>query len=111
MPTERRKPRSKRGTFIQFKEPNWEPILRLARVYVDEFMWMGELELSGGVRVQCYKHFWTRRHIHLDDEANGFVYRGEELYRPVPDEELKEIFDLVIRRPDPREPLGCYEDA
>jgi hypothetical protein len=111
MPAKQKRPRSKRGQIGERREPNWEPILHLARVYVEEFMWMGEIELTGGTRLQAYKHYWTRRYIYLDDEANAFGYRGDGLYRKVAEEELRERFDLVIRREDPaaREALG-WED-
>ena len=68
-------------------------------------MWVCEIELKGGTRLQAYKHYWTRRYIYLDDEANAFEYRGDDLYRKAPEEELREFFDLVIRRPDPAEPV------
>jgi hypothetical protein len=105
MPPKKKRPRSKRGKVVNWTEPNWEPILHLARVYVDEFMWVGEIELTGGTRLQAYKNYWTRRYIHLDDEANAFGYRGDDLYRKVPEEELRELFDAVIRRPDPARPI------
>jgi hypothetical protein len=108
MPPKKKRPRSKRGKTINWMEPNWEPILHLARIYVDEFMWMGEIELTGGTRLQAYKHYWTRRYIHLDDEANAFEYRGDDLYRKVPEEDLRELFDLVIRRPDPTLPARRF---
>jgi hypothetical protein len=101
----RKRPRSKRGRCINWSNPNWEPILHLARIYVDEFMWMGEIELTGGKRLQAYKHRWTRRCLHLDDEATAFGYRGDDLYREVPEEELRELFDLVVQRPDPWLPV------
>lgn len=104
MPAKQKRPRSKRGKFSERWEPNWEPILHLARIYVDEFMWMGEIELTGGTRLQAYKNYWTRRYIYLDDEANAFRYRGDGLYRKVAEEELRELFDLVIRREDPALP-------
>ena len=105
MEPKKKRPRSKRGKCINWSDPIWEPILHLARIYVDEFMWMCEIELKGGTRLQAYKHHWTRRYIHLDDEANAFAYRGENLYREVPEEELRELFDLVVRRPDPTLPI------
>ncbi len=101
MEPKKKRPRSKRGKIVNWSEPNWEPILHLARIYVDEFMWMGEIELRGGTRLQAYKHSWTRRYLHLDDESNAYAYRGDELYRKVPEEELRELFDLAVRRPDP----------
>jgi hypothetical protein len=105
MEPKKKRPRSKRGKCVNWSDPNWEPILHLARIYVDEFMWMGEIELRGGTRLQAYKHYWTRRYIHLDHEANAFAYRGDDLYRQVPEEELRELFDRVIRRPDPTLPI------
>lgn len=105
METKKKRPRSKRGKDVNWSEPNWEPILHLARVYVDEFMWVVEIELKGGKRLQAYKNYWTRRYIHLDEEANAFEYRGDDLYRQVPGEELHDLFDRVIRRPDPTLPL------
>lgn len=105
MEPKKKQPRSKRGKCINWSNPNWEPILRLARIYVDEFMWMEEIELRGGTRLQAYKHYWTRQYLHLDDEENAFVYRGDDLYRKVPEEELRELFDRVIRRPDPSLPI------
>ena len=104
MEPKKKRPRSKRGKCVNWSNPNWEPILHLARIYVDEFMWMCEVELKGGTRLQAYKHYWTRRYIHLDDKANAFEYRGDDLYRKVPEEELRELFDLVVRRPDPSLP-------
>lgn len=108
MPPKKKPPRSKRGKTINWTQPNWEPLLHLARIYVEEFMWMGEVELTGGTRLQAYKNYWTRRCIHLDDESNAFEYRGDDLYRKVPEEELRELFDLVIRRPDPSLPARRF---
>jgi hypothetical protein len=105
MEPKKKRPRSKRGKCINWSNPNWEPILHLARIYVDEFMWMCEIELRGGTRLQAYKHYWTRQYLHLDGEANAFAYRGDDLYRRVPEEELRELFDRVVRRPDPAEPI------
>jgi hypothetical protein len=104
MPPEKKRPRSKRGKVVNCTNPNWEPILHLARIYVDDFMWVCEIELKGGTRLQAYKHYWTRLSIHLDDEANAFTYRGDDLYRQVPEKELAELFDRVVRRPDPSLP-------
>lgn len=105
MEPKKKRPRSKRGKCVNWSEPKWEPILHLARIYVDEFMWMAEIELRGGTRLQAYKHRWTRRYLHLDDEANAFAYRGDDLYRQIPEEELPKLFDLVVQRPDPWLPV------
>lgn len=61
----------------------------------------GRDRVAGGTRLQAYKHRWTRRYLHLDDEANAFAYRGDDLYREVSEEELRELFDLAVQRPDP----------
>jgi hypothetical protein len=45
--TKKRRPRPKRGRVVNWKSPNWEPLLRLARVYVGEFMWMGRDGIPG----------------------------------------------------------------
>jgi hypothetical protein len=104
METKKKYPRSKRGTVINFSEPKWEPILHLARIYVDELMWMCEVELKGGTCLQVYKHHWTRQYLHLDSEGNAFAYRGDDLYRQVPEDELCDLFDRVVGRPHPSIP-------
>lgn len=101
METKKKYPRSKRGKIVNYSEPKWEPLLHLARIYVDELMWMCEVELKGGTRLQVYKHYWTRRYLQLDSDGNAFAYRGDDLYRPVPEEELRDLFDLVVGRIDP----------
>jgi hypothetical protein len=90
--TKPRKPRRKKpraGDYVNFEHPNWEPLLGLARIYVDEFMWMGEIELEHGVRLQSYKHYWTRRYIHLDGEGNAWFYREDGRYEQL-------VTDIVV---------------
>lgn len=109
MEPKKKQPRSKRGKPVNWSHPDWEPILHLARIYIDEFMWVCEIELRGGKRLQAYKHYWTRLYFYLDDDANAFAYRGDDLYRQIPEEDLREVFDRVVRRPDPAlpvEPIG-----
>jgi hypothetical protein len=108
----KRRPRPKRGEALRKDEPNWEPLLRLARVYVDEFMWMFAVELEDGTELQVYKNYWTRRSIHLDDKGRAFQFiwkrsyeSGEgpdepSEYREIPEDELPRFFDLVVERPD-----------
>jgi hypothetical protein len=94
-----RKPRRKKpraGEYVNLEHPNWEPLLGLARIYVDEFMWMGEVELEHGVRLQSYKHWWTRRYIHLDGEGKAWTYREDGRYEPLVTD-LVEHFNRVVR--------------
>jgi hypothetical protein len=101
MPTKQpkqRKPRRKKpreGDFVNHQEPVWAPLLGLARVYVDEFMWMGEIELDNGVRLQLYKHYWTRRYLHLDAEGNAWFYREDGRYEQLVDN-LVHHFNRVV---------------
>lgn len=86
-----RKPRRKKarsGEVVNCGQPNWEPLLGLARIYVDEFMWMYETELENGVRLQAYKHYWTRRYLFLDAEGKAWLYRDDGRYEPL-------VYDLV----------------
>lgn len=101
MEPKRKQPRSKRGKYVNWSKPNWEPILHLARIYVGEFMWVCEIELRGGKRLQVYQNYWTNLVIHLDDEENAYEARGGDLYRQVPEDELRTLFNQVLLRPDP----------
>ena len=62
-------------------EPVWEPLLDLAPNHVEDFMWMFEVELEDGRRLHAYKHWWTRRYIHLTSKARAFVYEEPHHYR------------------------------
>lgn len=117
----KRKPRPIRGEMLnKYDEPNWEPLLQLARVYIDEFMWMFAVELEDGTELQAYKHYWTRRYIHLDDRGRAFYFiwraihdvgkRKDEPseYQEIPAEELARFFDRVIERPDPTRGIPRY---
>jgi hypothetical protein len=37
-------------------------------------MWMFEVELENGLRLHAYKHWETRRYLHLDHGGRAFVY-------------------------------------
>jgi hypothetical protein len=90
----RKKPRD--GDFINYEQPVWEPLLGLARIYVDEFMWMGEIELDNGTRLQAYKHYWTRRYLYLDGEGSAWFYREDGRYEQLVDDIVRH-FNLVVR--------------
>lgn len=95
----KRKPRRKKpreGEVVNYEQPAWEPLLGLARIYVDEFMWMHEVELVHGVRLQAYKHYWTRRYLHLDGEGKAWFYREDGRYEQLVTD-LVEHFNRVVR--------------
>lgn len=57
-----------------FDRPDWGPLALRAPDHVDEFMWMFEVELENGLRLHAYKHWETRRYLHLDHGGRAFVY-------------------------------------
>jgi hypothetical protein len=57
-----------------YETPNWDPLLELAREDIDDFMWMFEVELESGLRLQAFKHRETRKYLHLDGEGRAFAY-------------------------------------
>jgi hypothetical protein len=79
------KDRVYRGELAQYEEPEWGPLLdAVGEEVVGDFMWMSEIELDDGRRVQAYKHRDTRRYIHLDEDGEAFVYESRGRYRSVP---------------------------
>lgn len=80
--------RTLRGGGMQGDGANWEPLLEFAPEEIDDFMWMFEIELEDGAMVQAYKHWWTRRYVHLDYAGRAFVFTGENLYEEVDPDEL-----------------------
>jgi hypothetical protein len=95
----RRKPRRKKprdGNVVNYEQPVWEPLLGLARIYVDEFMWMCEIELDNGTRLQAYKHYWTRRYLYLDGERNAWFYREDGRYEQLVDDLIRHFNRIVL---------------
>jgi hypothetical protein len=95
------KKRARRGEVVNSENPEWEPLLDLARIYIGDFMWMFEIELKDGTRLQAYKHVWTRRYLYLTADRRCFAYCGDERYREI---DVHEVFDLVVSREDPSIP-------
>ncbi len=62
------------GQMLSTDTPTWEPLVDLVGEKVDEFMWMFEVELEDRCRLHAYKHWWTRRYIHLTLNGKAFVY-------------------------------------
>lgn len=78
--------------------PNWEPLLGVAPGEIDDFMWMFEVELEDGAKLQVYKHYYTRQYLHLDEGGCAFIYCCGGRYREVDSQELLTI--VLRRRPD-----------
>jgi hypothetical protein len=68
------------GKMLGTDEPIWQPLLDLAANHVDDFMWMFEVELEDGRRLQAYKHWWTRRYLHLALDGKAYVYESKGDY-------------------------------
>lgn len=84
---------------MQGGEPNWEPLLELAPEEIDDFMWMFEVELEDGAMVQAYKHWWTRRYLHLDFAGRAFIFLDSGLYEEV---DPAELLVVVLNRRESR---------
>jgi hypothetical protein len=91
--------RWQRGKSTRREEPVWEPLLELAPEDIDDFMWMGEIELTDGARVQLYKHYWTRRYLHLDIGGRAFVYLDGDRYEEV---DAEWLLPFLFRRRESR---------
>jgi hypothetical protein len=87
------------GKMLATESPVWQPLLDLAPDHVDGFMWMFEVELEDGRRLHAYKHWWTRRYLHLAHDGRAFVYENHRCwslddpgwYREVEPERLLEL--------------------
>lgn len=102
--------RRRRGQVVNTRAPIWEPLFELAPEHVGEFMWMHEVELADGNRLHAYKHFETRRYLHLDHGRRAFVFIWDESRDIDDDSEYEEVdpqglLDLVLAGPDERASL------
>ena len=69
---------------IQFERPTWEPLVAaVGERCAGDFMWMMEIELATGMRLQAYKHIDTRRYLHLGPQSEAFGFVPNESYRRV----------------------------
>ena len=67
------------------ERPDWKPLLdALGENVAADFMWMFEVELANGTRLQAYKHIDTRRYVHLDRDGAAFVFEPPDRYRTFP---------------------------
>jgi hypothetical protein len=85
-----------KGRSIQGDDPDWGPLERTVGLeVVGDFMWMFEVELEDGRRVQAYKHIDTRCYVHLDADCNAFVYETPGRYRSI---DIVRLLELVFDR-------------
>lgn len=68
---------------LQGDTPHWRPLLDLVPTAVDDFMWMFEVELEDGTEIHAYKHWETRRYLHLDCQGRAYVYGEDDRYHEV----------------------------
>ena len=73
------------GRMGQCKVPNWTALEQLlgSDELCAHFMWMFDVVLGDGSLLNAYKHRWTRRYLHLAEDADTFQYVGDDLYRLV----------------------------
>jgi hypothetical protein len=83
-----------RGKFTERREPSWEPLLELLPEDIDDFMWMGEAQLTDGTRIQFYKHYWTRQYLLLDLGGRVWVALENDRYEEARDRRW--MLDLVF---------------
>lgn len=78
---------TKAGKIIQSEEPDWAPLEAAMADILGGFMWMFEVRLSDGQRVQAYKHYLSRRYAHLGTDGRAFAYTrgGRYLLLPKPE--------------------------
>jgi hypothetical protein len=99
--------RPRKGQVLQFDHPIWEPLIELAPEHVHEFMWMHEVELEDGTRLHAYKHWETRRYLHLDHGGRAFVFIWDEsrdIDEPSEYEEVEPLWllEIVLAKPEDR---------
>jgi hypothetical protein len=86
-----------------FEHPEWGPLAELAPEHVENFMWMFEIELENGVALHAYKHWETRRYLHLDHGGRAYVYLWND--------DLAADDDGEYRQVDPRWLLQLVVDS
>lgn len=72
------------GQLRQHESPDWKPLVEiLGNELAPWFMWMCEVELVDGGRIQAYKHVATRRYVHLADDGRALEHTADGNYRLV----------------------------
>lgn len=70
-------------------------------------MWMHEEELEDGTRLHAYKHWETRRYLHLDHGGRAYVYLWDESKAPDEPGVYEEVdpgwlLEVVLANPEER---------
>lgn len=82
------------GRWVPNEVPDWtglEALLPLA--LCGPFMWMGEVHLDDGTLIGEYKHYDTRRYLHLDMTGAAYGYRDGEYCRVRHHDAIEHAFD------------------
>jgi len=67
--------RSIRGRMARGATPDWTSLEKLlGDELCSHFMWMCEVDLEDGTRIDAYKHRWTRRYLHLSKDGRTYAY-------------------------------------
>ena len=78
--TRTKKPKPIRGEGTQGDTPDWKPLEHLiGEEMIGWFMWMYEVELADGTRLDVYKHRMTRRSIWLQSVC-GFTTSSSSIH-------------------------------
>jgi len=63
------------GEIISADAPYWTPLESvLSREQCGYYMWMGEILLENGLRIHAYKHYNTRRYLHIGVDGSSWLY-------------------------------------
>lgn len=81
------------GRSLADRTPTWQPLLALAPTHVDDFMWMFSIGCEDGTRIHAYKHWQTRRYLHLAEDGRAFAWRSPNRYRET---DPRFLLDLVL---------------
>ena len=68
---------------VDFDEPVWKPLEDLVHGILGDFMYMFAVDLQDGRRLHAYKHYYTRRYLHLDADGRAFCFCDDGRYQEV----------------------------
>lgn len=82
------------GETLDPDEPEWGPLEDLVHGLLGDFMYMFAVDLEDGRRLHAYKHYYTRRYLHLAGDGRAYGYTASGRY-----EEINPIWaiDVVLR--------------
>lgn len=91
------------GEIISADAPYWTPLESvLSREQCGYYMWMGEILLENGLRIHAYKHYNTRRYLHIGVDGSSWLYDYGNRYTlatvPPEDQHDEDVRELEIRQ-------------